>query len=263
MGLEVTSGPFFIGIAFRFWCEDDRIVDRLPFLMPEDYAYVGMKSSRLLLLLSAAASVIFLLTGSVASGEWPVLFKVASIVLLAVLGFRINPLLGTALSFGALGDLLLGVRRLGSLDTERLFLLGLALFLLGHVVYVAMFRKYRATNGWKTGWVRWLGVLAVVIALGAVLGALRDSLGPLLLPVVVYALALAGMAISAQLTEMGNALAALGALCFVASDAMLAIGKFSGPFLGQEPLVWMTYYLAQLLIFLGVAQSQAYLPVRL
>ena len=46
----------------------------------------------------------------------------------------------------------------------------------------------------------------------------------------VYALVLAGMAISALLAELGNPLAAIGAMCFVASDAMLAIGKFSGPF---------------------------------
>lgn len=221
-----------------------------------------MKSSRVLLLLSAAASVIFLLSGFVTTSEWPVFFKVASILLLAILGIRVNSLLGVALTLGALGDFLLGVRQLGSLDAEKLFLFGLAAFLLGHLVYVAMFRKYCAMSGWKSDWVRWLGVLVVVIALGAVLGTLRNSLGPLLLPVVAYALVLAGMAISAQLSELGNPLAALGALCFVASDAMLAIGKFSGSFPGHEPLVWITYYLAQLLIFLGIARSHSHLPVR-
>ena len=49
----------------------------------------------MLLLLSVIASIIFLLAGPVAAGEWPVLFKVASIVLLAILGFRVNPLLGS------------------------------------------------------------------------------------------------------------------------------------------------------------------------
>jgi len=34
------------------------------------------------------------------------------------------------------------------------------------------------------------------------------------------------MAISAILVDLGNPLAAIGALCFVASDAMLAISKF-------------------------------------
>jgi uncharacterized membrane protein YhhN len=221
-----------------------------------------MKSSRVLLLLSAAASVVFLLSGFVTRGEWPVLFKMASIGLLAILGFRVNVLLGVALTFGAVGDFLLGVRQLGRLDAEKLFLFGLASFLLGHLVYIAMFWKYRARSGWRSGWARWVGVVAVVIALGTVLGTLRNSLGPLLVPVVVYALVLASMAISAELSELGNSLAALGALCFVASDAMLAIGKFKGPFPRQEPLVWITYYLAQLLIFLGVARSRSNIAVR-
>ena len=221
-----------------------------------------MRPSRLLLFVSAAASVVFLAGSCCASSDWLVAFKLASILPLALLGFRVNSRLGIALTFGAIGDLALGVRQLGSLDADKLFLFGLSSFLLGHLVYIAMFRKCRATDGWKTGWVRWLGVLVIVIALGAVLGTLRNSLGSLLLPVVVYALVLAAMAISAQLTEIGNPLAALGALCFVASDAMLAIGKFSGPFPGHEPLVWVTYYFAQLLIFLGVARSQPHLAVR-
>jgi uncharacterized membrane protein YhhN len=90
---------------------------------------------------------------------------------------------------------------------------------------------------------------------------LRDSLGPLLIPVVVYALVLAAMAISALLADLGNPLAAIGALSFVASDAMLAIGKFDGAFPGHGPLIWVTYYLAQLFIFLGVAYRHIHPPV--
>jgi uncharacterized membrane protein YhhN len=229
--------------------------------LPDGTLGVEMNAFRTLLPLSIAFSLIFLLFGPDVSDRWP-FFKVGSILLLAILGFRVNVMLGTALSLGAVGDFLLGMRRLGGLDAETLFLSGLASFLLSHLVYIAMFRRYRATSGWKTGWVRWFGVLVVVIALGAVLGALRSSLGALLLPVVIYALVLAGMAISAQLTELGNSLAAFGALCFVASDAMLAMGKFRGPFPGHEPLVWVTYYIAQLLIFLGVARGHSPLSVR-
>ena len=83
-------------------------------------------------------------------------------------------------------------------------------------------------------------------------GKLAASLGPLLVPVIVYALVLAVMASSALLAELGNPLAAIGALLFVASDAMLAIAKFRGPFAGHDPLIWITYYLAQALIFLAV-----------
>jgi uncharacterized membrane protein YhhN len=42
---------------------------------------------------------------------------------------------------------------------------------------------------------------------------------------------------------------------FVASDAMLAISKFHGAFPGSAPLIWITYYLAQLLILRGVEHS--------
>jgi len=47
----------------------------------------------------------------ITAGDWLVIFKVASILLLAVLGFRVNALLGSALVICALGDLLLGARR--------------------------------------------------------------------------------------------------------------------------------------------------------
>ncbi len=216
-----------------------------------------MKTSKVLLALSIAASLAYLLASPVAPSDWPVVFKVASILLLAALGFRVNVLLGTALAIGALGDLLLGVWRLGSLDGELLFLLGLGSFLIGHLVYIAMFRKYRVQDWRKPGPLRISGIAMIVIALGLVLGVLRNSLGPLLIPVVAYALVLAGMAISAMLAELGTPLAAIGALFFVASDAMLAISKFHGPFPGEGPLIWITYYLAQLLIFLGVARRVA------
>jgi uncharacterized membrane protein YhhN len=185
-----------------------------------------MKSSRPLLLLSAVASAVYLLASLYLANDWLVFFKVASIALLAFLGFRVNVLLGSALALGALGDFLLGVRHLGSLDAEKLFLFGLGAFLIGHLVYVALFRSNRVSRSRKFGPVRALGILAVLIALGSVLVLLRNSLGPLLIPVLTYAVVLSAMAISAILVDLGNPLAAIGALCFVASDAMLAISKF-------------------------------------
>ena len=220
-----------------------------------------MKSSRVLLFLSAAASLVFLLADSYVGVDWPVVFKVASILPLAVLGFRVDTLLGTALTFGAVGDFLLGVHQLGSLDAEKLFLFGLAAFLLGHLVYIAMFAKYRGQHRWQRSFLRAIGILAIVATLASVLSLLRDSLGRLLIPVVAYASVLAVMAISALLADLGNPLAAIGGMCFVASDAMLAIGKFHGAFPWHEPLIWTTYYLAQLFIFLGVAYRHIRPPV--
>src|ERR1039458_3190063 len=97
-----------------------------------------MRTSRLLLAVSVAASVAFLLARPFTTSNWPVIPEVLSIVLLALIGFRIDRLLGAALAISSVGDFLLGVRQFGSLDSESLFLLGLGSFLLAHLVYIAM-----------------------------------------------------------------------------------------------------------------------------
>src|SRR3974377_2276735 len=136
--------------------------------------------ARPLLLLSFAASLIFLLASPLVASDWLVIFKVASIGLLAVMGFRVNALLGTALTFGATGDLLLGVHRLGNLDPEKLFLFGLGAFLIGHLLYIAMFRKYLGRNWAAHKPARELGVMAVISTLGIVLALRQNQLVPLL-----------------------------------------------------------------------------------
>jgi len=201
--------------------------------------------------LSIATSFAFLVARQLVSEDWPVILEVSSIVLLAVLGFGADWFLGGALLFSALGDFLLGVRRLGELEGESLFLLGLGSFLIAHLVYIAMFRRYRLMDLRKVGAARASGVMTVVVALAAVLGILRPALGDLLIPVVVYAVVLGGMAMSALLADLGTPLAAVGALMFIASDAMLAIGKFHGPFPGSAQLIWITYYASQALILQG------------
>jgi len=210
-----------------------------------------MKSSMLLVAVSAGASFAFLLARPLTAGDWPVVLKVLSILLLAVVGGRIDRLLGGALALSSLGDFLLGVRRLGMLDAKSLFLFGLASFLVAHLVYIVMFRKYRALVSWKPGPARAGGVAIILITVAALLGILWQSLGAMLIPVVVYALVLAAMGISAMLADLGSPLAAIGALSF-SSDAMLAVNKFRQPFPRSEPLIWITYYLAQFLIVRGV-----------
>lgn len=211
-----------------------------------------MRTHGLLFAASAAASLTFLLARPFAAGDWPVIFKVLCILLLAVLGFRVDKLLGGALAISSVGDFFLGVRPLGHLDGESLFLLGLGSFLIAHLVYIALFRKYRSLLWWKPSPARLWGVLAIVVALGSVLGSLYHSLGPMLVPVVVYSLVLVCMGISAILADLGTPLAGIGALLFIASDAMIAISKFRSPFSGNEQLIWITYYAAQVLILCGI-----------
>jgi uncharacterized membrane protein YhhN len=226
---------------------------RIPARLSAKYTCHRMKA-RPLLFFSAAASLIFLCASLYTSADWTAIPKVASISLLAVLGFCVSDLLGIALTLGAIGDLLLGVSRLGVFGPDQLFLGGLAAFLLGHLVYIVMFAKLLPRNWARHDPLRELGVIAVLATLGLVLATIQHSLGLLLVPVIVYALVLATMATTALLADLGNQLAAIGALCFVASDAMLAMAKFRGPFALSAPLIWVTYYLAQLLICLGVAR---------
>ena len=77
-----------------------------------------MRTSRLLIAVSAAASSTYLLTRPLTAGDWPVIFAVLSTFLLAVLGFRVDRLLG-----GCAGLLLAGRfsfrRRDGSGRSDR------------------------------------------------------------------------------------------------------------------------------------------------
>lgn len=210
-----------------------------------------METSRRLLVLSASSAFVFLLA-PLRPGDWSVFFKVLCILLLAAVGFRVDGWLGGALTVSSLGDFLLGVRRLGSLDGESLFLLGLGSFLIAHLLYIAMFRKYRALSWWSPSPARVLGVVAILFAVAALLGTLWPSLGSMLIPVVAYSLVLSGMGISAMLADLGTPLAGFGAILFIASDAMIAISKFRHPFPYSEQFVWITYYAAQSFILQAV-----------
>jgi uncharacterized membrane protein YhhN len=214
-----------------------------------------MKTFRTLVAISVAASLTFLLLRFFIASDWPVIVELLSIFLLAVLGFRLDSLLGTALMLSLIGDFLLGVRRLGSLDVQSLFLLGLGSFLIAHLVYIAMFRKYWPSIWWKPRLSRICGVFGILVLLGSVLGLLWPSLGPMLLPVVLYSAALSCMGISAMLADFGTPFAAFGALSFIVSDAMIAMNKFRGHVPGSNQIIWITYYSAQLFILLGVGLS--------
>lgn len=125
------------------------------------------------------------------------------------------------------------------------FVFGLGSFLLAHLAYLLALRQ---RGGWWR--VRWpVAVYAGVAAL--VLVRLWPGLpGELKLPVIVYVVALAGMAAQAasvwrERPDASTRIAAIGGALFVASDALLALDRFST----QIPMVsvWVlaTYWVAQ------------------
>lgn len=215
------------------------------------YAYRVMKR---LLVPSAICSAIFLafiVDPHLPGASFAAVFKVSSIALLALLAAVAGrrKLLVLALAFSGLGDLLLDVRRLGSLGPEQLFLFGLVSFLVAHLFYVALFVKARSQIGISA--VRKVACIVVVAVAAASLAVLWPGLKEMRIPVLAYSLVLTAMALTAQRSRFGT-LVAVGALSFVASDTMLAMSIFGHPFPGSRVLVWITYYAAQALIAAGV-----------
>ncbi len=174
--------------------------------------------------------------------------KVAAIAPLALLAARRRrEVAGAAGLAGALtahsaGDLLIEVAPFG---------LAVAAFGLGQLGYAALFWHEReAWDDVRGGAKLTLGGLALAGA--ATLAFLGPRLpAPLAVVVPLYAICLLAMAATAQLCRRGRPWLALGALCYVASDALLGLRLFAGTFAGSSAFVWPLYCAAQLCIALG------------
>ena len=104
--------------------------------------------------------------------------------------------------------------------------------------------------------------LLVLVAAGAavILRALWPHAARERIPVACYvtmislmAWTAAGRALAPATAQPSGALAALGALVFMASDAILAFDRFARPWPGAHAAVMATYYAAQILIAASVA----------
>jgi uncharacterized membrane protein YhhN len=174
-----------------------------------------------------------------------VAIKAAGIVLLAAIALRLShPVLALGLALGALGDIFL------ALEPVQLPL-GIAAFGLGHLVYIYLFGRIRLEQGSRGSWSR-LAALALVAYGIAMLSWLQPYFGDLRVTASIYNGIIIVMAILA-LIGRAPALALAGALLFVISDSVLAVRLFTG-WLGDAGwVVWVTYYLGQAGIALGLA----------
>lgn len=129
------------------------------------------------------------------------------------------------------------------------FVVGLAAFLVAHVCFVGALLGLRARPSRPRG-------VAVVLMCVAAVGQLAwfwPRLGPqqLTVPVTLYMAVLTAMVCAALLARLPTIWAAVGAVCFAASDSMIGIGRFV---LGNEALavpIWWSYAAAQILITAG------------
>jgi alkenylglycerophosphocholine hydrolase len=161
---------------------------------------------------------------------------------------------GLGLLFSLAGDVLLMI----SLD--RMFLPGLAAFLLAHLSYIIGFRDEITTI------TAWSLILAVVIFINVVriirriVGAMRaKGENRLVNPVIFYALTISVMLYAAMSTISNPAwktsaafFVSAGAFLFCASDVILAWNKFVAPVKNGRILNIATYHLGQIGLIAGV-----------
>jgi uncharacterized membrane protein YhhN len=205
---------------------------------------------RLLLALSIGCGAAYLILPGFAGS---VAIKVLSIAPLALIAFRVlrdrdGLMLGNSLSFSTLGDMFLG------LDADRLFIFGLASFLIAHLLYIVLFARNRPEpriNGSQ----KMLAVLLVIFS-ASMFVWLWPNLGDMRLAVVVYLCAITGMGVTALLAGFRAPWVTLGAMLFIVSDSMIAVSKFKSPIEYGNYLIWATYYIGQLFIALGYIREK-------
>ena len=182
------------------------------------------------------------------AGNWAL--KGSCVAIMAAMAFRGGiPILGLALALSSAGDILL------DLDPERLFVFGLALFLLVHLIYIFLFLRNRFVPR-AIGWNQAAMVIVVAGYCGSIGAWLAPSLGNLMVPVVIYICAITVMVVTAILVRSSQPWVVWGAMLFLMSDSLLAINKFKTPVPYRDYLVWATYYLGQYGITIGFLREQ-------
>lgn len=156
-----------------------------------------------------------------------------------------------ALIFSGAGDVLLAVPGL-----TQGFVMGLGAFLLAHLAYFVLFWRVRRPWSQVPVWHRIaIGVVWVAAALNYVM--FWPGMGELKAPVACYVIVLAMMASAALLADLRGEWAAVGALLFTVSDALIGTTRFVGSVPAQEYAIWILYALAQLLLVAGVMAVRA------
>ena len=141
------------------------------------------------------------------------------------------------------------------IDGEKLFVFGLASFLIAHLLYIVLFVRNRPKPVIASAGQKIIAALVMIFS-AAMFAWLWPSLGDLKLPVAAYLCAITGMGVTATLAGFRVPWVVIGAMLFIASDSMIAVGKFKSPIEYGNYLIWITYYVGQLLITLGFIREK-------
>lgn len=203
-------------------------------------------------LLTGISALAALGYGAVMAGHAPSLHrtvvKTAAVGALAVLALLSDApwLLAAGLLLCAVGDAFLAG------DPRRWLPLGLASFLVGHVLLIFLFHETRDPAQEMSN-LQLAGAVTVGLAAVAMLAWLWTALGPMRAAVILYVIVIAVMVGTSFLLPGYYWPAMLGAVAFMASDAILAGSLFrEAKLLGSQRLtgwaIWFLYYAAQALI---------------
>lgn len=136
------------------------------------------------------------------------------------------------------------------------FVAGLAAFLAAHLAYVAAFTL---GVGFEPAQLAWLApfaffglMVAVYVWRGLGGAALKGAVAAYVAVIVVMAWRAAVRAQSPAVPFHSGVAALAGAILFLASDSVLAVDRYRRPFRLAQPVVFATYWAAQLLIGLSV-----------
>lgn len=162
-------------------------------------------------------------------------------------------LLWGALFCSLLGDIFL----LFDKESPHFFTLGLASFLIAHLLFAFTFIKKWNNNLVSNFW--W--VVLLLFSYGLILFyILKDSLGALKIPVIAYIIGILAMVVTAyrrkgNVTQSSFNLVFVGALFFVLSDSILAVNKFMVAIPFSHIIIMATYATAQFIITKGILKQ--------
>lgn len=146
-----------------------------------------------------------------------------------------------ALFFSMLGD--------AALLYKDLFTLGLAFFLVGHLLYAAVF-----SQGLRLSAVPVLASVGLVVGASAILiPSMLQEQPDLVVPVVLYMLAISSMQLTASCgSRHHRQLATAGAWLFAISDFLIAFNMFVAKVPYSHQLIHALYFVAQALLTLSI-----------
>ncbi len=159
--------------------------------------------------------------------------------------------LALALLFHSIGDVVL------DMDGGGLFLFAIGAFLLGHLFYIATFvpdvrANLRMTRG-KRIFVAGI-VLYSLVAFPVLLPRVETGM---ILPVILYTIAIGTMVVMSVLPGYRGKWITIGALLYIASDSLIAVNLFVVDVPASHYLTWPAYYAAQALIVAGVLREKS------